>query len=71
MNTLRKVQATGDRVISALSQQLGMPEDQVGAVYAEEFARIAAKARIMSYVPVLALRNARAKLSREATQAAA
>ena len=49
-------------VICALSQQLHIPVSDVGAIYTKELARLAAGARIESFLSVLALRNTRAVL---------
>jgi hypothetical protein len=52
------------RVVAALSQQLGIAEGEIHGIYTQEYARIAAQARITSYVPVLALHNTYERLSR-------
>jgi uncharacterized protein (DUF2126 family) len=71
LDTDTKVQVEGIQVIAALSQQLGIAECEVGAIYTQEFARIAAQARIRSYVPILALHNTQARLMKRGRQASA
>jgi len=50
--------------IEALSNQLHVPAPEVSALYSEELERLTARARIRSFVPVLAMRNTRSILRR-------
>lgn len=48
--------------IARLSDELKISAQQVGAVYAEEFDRLAGGARISTFLDILALNNTRSKL---------
>lgn len=48
--------------VSALSRRLRIPMNDVGAIYAEELLRLAADARIKTFLNVLALRNTKGLL---------
>lgn len=50
------------QAIATLSEHLGVPMRDVTPVYKEEFARLAAKARVTTYLIVLALRRTRSIL---------
>jgi hypothetical protein len=54
-------------ILSALSQRLHVLVDAVDAIYTEELARLAAHARIHSFLNVLALRHTR-EILRDLTQ---
>jgi Protein of unknown function (DUF3562) len=51
-------------VIARLSDDLDVPLDEVGEIYREQLDRLAAGARIRSFLPLLAARNTRSVLRR-------
>ena len=50
------------RAIAALSHKLQVPAHEVGAIYRKEFDRLAAGARIPTFLVVLAMSNTRSIL---------
>jgi hypothetical protein len=52
------------QVLDALAMQAKLPADEVARIYEEEHAELAANARVVSYLPIFALRNVRARLHR-------
>lgn len=47
------------RVVASLSDELNMPEQEVDEIFTREFDRLAAQARIPTFLVVLAMRNTR------------
>ena len=63
MNELSaKVDSDQSRAIAALSNELNMPKERVLEIYRTEFDRLAVRARISTFLVVLATRNTRSIL---------
>jgi len=56
------------RLVASLSDELHMPIHEVGAIYREQLDRLAAQARIQSFLSVLAVRNTRSVLRARTTR---
>lgn len=52
------------REIEAIARELGLPVAQVAAQYAEEYARLEARAQVTHFLPVLVSRKLRASYHR-------
>ena len=57
--TMSSLASADVRAITALSEKLKVPEDDVIEVYKTEFNRLAVEARIATFLSVLAMRNTR------------
>jgi len=65
LHTADTVDATPG-AIAALSERLSVPLQQVEEVYQREFSKLAAQARVQSFLGILALRQTRAILRERA-----
>ena len=52
------------QTLDALALEAKLPADEVARIYEEEHAELAANARVVSYLPIFAIRNVRARLHR-------
>lgn len=57
--------AQHERTISALSERTGVPRAEVGALFAEEFARLALGAKVRSYLVTRTASNVLATLRKK------
>lgn len=55
--------------VHTLALELGLPEEEVARAYVDELERVGDNARVRSFLPIFAVRPARAKLTRRGAEA--